>query len=98
MEVQFLMKQLACDPQNIMRKYRSTSALGRRVAWNNEGTPNQRFSIPVTDVAAWIDANLLPAHGKYLHGLPTLHPRGRRVWLTSIWLPQAGADEASTQF
>lgn len=60
----FLMEELARDPQNMMRKYRAVFALGRGVAWSKDGTFNQRHGIPVTDVAAWIDANLVPGRGK----------------------------------
>ncbi|WP_376963675.1 aromatic alcohol reductase [Azospirillum sp. A26] len=56
--VPFLMEELARDPQNMMRKYRAAFALGRGVAWDKAGTFNQRNAIPVTDVTAWIGANL----------------------------------------
>jgi hypothetical protein len=62
--VPFLMEELARDPQNMMRKYRAAFAQGRGVAWNKDGTFNQRHAIPVTDVAAWIDANLVPGRGE----------------------------------
>lgn len=58
--VPFLMEELARDPRNMMRKYRAAFAQGRGVAWDTAGTFNQRQAIPVTDVAAWIDANLAP--------------------------------------
>lgn len=54
----FLMEELAKDPQNMMRKYRAAFAMGRGVAWNKAGTFNERHSIPVTDIDAWIHANL----------------------------------------
>jgi hypothetical protein len=54
----FLMAELARDPQNMMRKYRAAFAQGRGVAWDKAGTFNQRNAIPVTDVTAWIGANL----------------------------------------
>lgn len=57
--VPFLMDELARDPQNMMRKYRAAFAIGRGVAWNKAGTFNQRNGVPVTDVAAWIGANLV---------------------------------------
>ena len=57
----FLMEELACDPQNMMRKYRAAFALGRGVAWDKDGTFNARNAIPVTDVATWVDANLIPS-------------------------------------
>lgn len=56
--VPFLMEELARDPQNMMRKYRAAFAQGRGVAWNKDATFNERHAIPVTDVAAWIAANL----------------------------------------
>ncbi len=56
--VPFLMEELAKDPQNMMRKYRAAFALGRGVAWDKAGTFNTRQSIPVTDIDAWIHANL----------------------------------------
>ncbi|MFY0478000.1 aromatic alcohol reductase [Achromobacter marplatensis] len=56
--VQYLMDDLARDPQNMMRKYRAAFAQGRGVAWDKRGTFNQRQGIPVTDVASWINANL----------------------------------------
>ena len=56
--VPFLMEELARDPQNMMRKYRAAFAQGRGVAWDKDGTFNQRHAIPVTDLAALIDANL----------------------------------------
>ncbi|MBP0579648.1 aromatic alcohol reductase [Labrys sp. LIt4] len=54
----FLMEELARAPQNMMRKYRAAFAQGRGVAWDKAGTFNQRNAIPVTDVTAWIGANL----------------------------------------
>jgi hypothetical protein len=54
----FLMDELARDPQNMMRKYRAAFAQGRGVAWDKAGTFNQRYAIPVTDVATWIGENL----------------------------------------
>ena len=56
--VPFLMEELARDPQNMMRKYRAAFAQGRGVAWGKDGTFNHRHAIPVTDLAALIDANL----------------------------------------
>ena len=56
--VPYLMEELARDPQNMMRKYRAAFAQGRGVAWDEAGTFNRRHAIPVTDVAAWIGANL----------------------------------------
>ncbi|CAO3457136.1 Putative oxidoreductase [Azospirillum argentinense] len=56
--VPFLMEELARDPRNMMHKYRAAFAQGRGVAWDKAGTYNQRHAIPVTDVTAWIGANL----------------------------------------
>lgn len=56
--VPYLMDALARDPRNMMRKYRAAFAQGRGVAWDKSGTFNHRQGIPVTDVAAWIQANL----------------------------------------
>lgn len=56
--VQYLMDELARDPQNMMRKYRAAFAQGRGVAWDKSETFNQRRGIPVTDVTSWINANL----------------------------------------
>ncbi|MCA8235998.1 aromatic alcohol reductase [Burkholderia cenocepacia] len=55
---QYLLDELARDPNNMMRKYRAAFAQGRGVAWDKSGTFNQRHAIPVTDVASWINANL----------------------------------------
>lgn len=55
---QYLMAELARDPHNMMRKYRAAFAQGRGVAWDKAATFNSVRALPVTDVAAWIDANL----------------------------------------
>ncbi|RZL59812.1 MAG: aromatic alcohol reductase [Variovorax sp.] len=55
---QYLLNELARDPQNMMRKYRAAFAQGRGVAWDKRDTFNQQRAIPVTDVASWINANL----------------------------------------
>lgn len=57
---QYLLDELARDPNNMMRKYRAAFAQGRGVAWDKSGTFNERRALPVTDVASWIDANLVP--------------------------------------
>lgn len=62
--VQYLMDELARDPNNMMRKYRAAFAQGRGVAWNKSGTFNQRHAIPVTDVASWIVENLTSSRGE----------------------------------
>ncbi|MEG3175725.1 aromatic alcohol reductase [Sphingomonas sp. RB3P16] len=56
--VPFLMDELANDPTNMMCKYRAAFAQGRGVAWDKAKTFNARHGIPVTDVSAWIAANL----------------------------------------
>jgi len=56
--VEYLLDELARDPQNMMRKYRAAFAQGRGMSWDKGGTFNQRKGIPVTDVASWIDAHL----------------------------------------
>ncbi|QLA79246.1 aromatic alcohol reductase [Acidovorax sp. JMULE5] len=58
----YLMDELACDPQNMMRKYRAAFAQGRGVAWDKSGTFNQRHAIAVTDVSSWIQSNLATGH------------------------------------
>lgn len=55
---QYLMDKLALNPQDMMSKYRAVFAQGRGVAWDKKQTFNERHNIPVTDVAAWINANL----------------------------------------
>lgn len=61
---QYLLDELACDTQNMMRKYRAAFAQGRGVAWDKSGTFNQRRAIPVTDVLSWIQANLASGHNE----------------------------------
>lgn len=56
---QYLMDKLARDPQDMMSKYRAVFAQGRGVAWDKKGTFNVQNNIPVTDVSAWINANLI---------------------------------------
>lgn len=55
---EYLMEELARDPQNMMSKYRAAFAQGRGVAWEKSDTFNQRNGIAVTDVESWINANL----------------------------------------
>lgn len=57
---QYLMDKLALNPQDMMSKYRAVFTQGRGVAWDKKQTFNERHNIPVTDVAAWINANLTP--------------------------------------
>ncbi|QNB17566.1 aromatic alcohol reductase [Paraburkholderia tropica] len=61
---QYLLDELARDPNNMMRKYRAAFAQGRGVAWDKSGTFNQRHAIPVTDVASWINTNLVSGRGE----------------------------------
>lgn len=56
---EYLLGELARDPQNMMRKYRAAFAQGRGVAWDKSGTFNSRRALPVTDLASWINANLI---------------------------------------
>lgn len=55
---QYLLDELAGDPQNMMSKYRAAFAQGRGMSWDKSSTFNQRRAIPVTDVSSWIHANL----------------------------------------
>lgn len=48
---QYLLDELARDPDDMMRKYRAAFAQGRGVAWDKSGTFNERHALPVTDVA-----------------------------------------------
>ncbi|MBD8541748.1 aromatic alcohol reductase [Oxalobacteraceae sp. CFBP 8761] len=56
---EYLLGELARDPHNMMRKYRAAFAQGRGVAWDKSGSFNAQRAIPVTDVASWINANLI---------------------------------------
>ncbi|PII50749.1 aromatic alcohol reductase, partial [Serratia sp. OLCL1] len=53
---QYLLDELAREPQDMMHKYRAVFAQGRGVAWDKSVTFNQQHAIPVTDVASWINA------------------------------------------
>ena len=61
---QYLLDELARDPQNMMSKYRAAFAQGRGMSWAKSGTFNQRRSIPVTDVSSWINANMASRRDK----------------------------------
>lgn len=61
---QYLLGELARDPRNMMRKYRAAFAQGRGVAWPKRGTFNHHRALPVTDVASWINANLISRRGE----------------------------------
>lgn len=56
---EYLLKELAREPDNMMRKYRAAFAQGRGVAWEKSGTFNSQRGLAVTDVASWIDTNLV---------------------------------------
>ena len=56
---EYLLDELARDPHNMIRKYRAAFAQGRGVAWDKSGSFNAQRAIPVTDVASWINANLI---------------------------------------
>ncbi|MCX2750057.1 aromatic alcohol reductase [Arthrobacter sp. MI7-26] len=56
--VQFLLDQLASDPDNMTSKYRAVFAQGRGVAWDKSDTFNVRHLIPVTNLRDWIGENL----------------------------------------
>jgi hypothetical protein len=56
---EYLLGELARDPHNMMRKYRAAFAQGRGVAWDKGDSFNAQRAIPVTDVASWINANLI---------------------------------------
>lgn len=61
---EYLLGELARDPHNMMRKYRAAFAQGRGVAWDKRSTFNSRRALPVTDVASWINANLISGRSK----------------------------------
>jgi hypothetical protein len=56
---EYLLDELARDPHNMIRKYRAAFAQGRGVAWDKSDSFNAQRAIPVTDVASWINANLI---------------------------------------
>lgn len=61
---QYLLDELAREPNNMMRKYRAAFAQGRGVAWDKRGTFNSQRGFPVTDVASWINTNLISGRSK----------------------------------
>jgi len=61
---EYLLGELARDPLNMMSKYRAAFAQGRGVAWDKGGTFNSQRALPVTDVVAWINANLMSGRGQ----------------------------------
>jgi hypothetical protein len=64
----YLLGELARDPHNMMRKYRAAFAQGRGVAWDKSDSFNTQRAIPVTDVASWINANLISARSNDARG------------------------------
>jgi hypothetical protein len=52
----------------MMRKYRAAFAQGRGVAWDKSGSFNAQRAIPVTEVASWINANLISARSNDARG------------------------------
>ena len=56
---EYLLGELARDPDNMMRKYRAAFAQGRGVAWDKSDSFNTHRALPVTDVERWINANLI---------------------------------------
>lgn len=65
---EYLLGELARDPHNMMRKYRAAFAQGRGVAWDKSDSFNTQRAIPVTDVASWINANLMSGRSKDAKG------------------------------
>jgi hypothetical protein len=61
---EYLLDELARDPNNMMRKYRAAFAQGRGVAWDKRGTFNSQRGFAVTDVVSWINANLISGRSK----------------------------------
>ena len=61
---EYLLDELARDPNNMMRKYRAAFAQGRGVAWDKCGTFNSQRGFAVTDVASWINTNLISGRSK----------------------------------
>lgn len=61
---EYLLDELARDPNNMMCKYRAAFAQGRGVAWDKGGTFNSQRGFAVTDVASWINTNLISGRSK----------------------------------
>ena len=61
---EYLLGELPRDPHNMMRKYRAAFAQGRGVAWHKSGTFNSQRALAVTDVASWINVNLISGRSK----------------------------------
>jgi len=61
---EYLLDELAREPNNMMRKYRAAFAQGRGVAWDKRGTFNSQRGLVVTDVASWINTNLVSGRSK----------------------------------
>ncbi|MGV7207723.1 aromatic alcohol reductase [Oxalobacteraceae bacterium A2-2] len=56
---EYLLAELEREPGKMMRKYRAAFAQGRGVAWDKNATFNSRRGMAVTDVASWIEGNLV---------------------------------------
>lgn len=61
---EYLLDELAREPNNMMRKYRAAFAQGRGVAWDKRGTFNSQRGFTVTDVESWINTNLISGRSK----------------------------------
>ena len=55
--VEALMKELAADPSDAIRKYRVVFAQGRGVAWPIDNTFNGQRAVPVVSVKHWLREN-----------------------------------------
>lgn len=55
---QYLTEELACDPDDALKKYRAVFAAGRGVAWDKAVTFNAQHGIDVTDLESWVRENL----------------------------------------
>lgn len=66
---EYLLGELARDPHSMMRKYRAAFAQGRGVAWDKSDSFNAQRAIPVTDVASWINANLISGRSNDARGV-----------------------------
>jgi hypothetical protein len=65
---EYLLGELARDPHNMMRKYRAAFAQGRGVAWDKSDSFNTQRAVAVTDVASWINANLISGRSNDARG------------------------------
>ncbi|TGW18951.1 aromatic alcohol reductase [Stenotrophomonas maltophilia] len=53
-----LMKELADDPTNMIKKYRAAFAQGRGVSWGMDGTFNANVGVKLAGVNDWLKANI----------------------------------------